>query len=91
MHFSHTADVYSARAHTHIVHLHTWITCIHTHSPQVIYLTSLLEMSVVDMTHKGAVSKIDIETEPSFCGLGPEHAAIGMNNQVRTLKPVLNV
>mmetsp|Transcript_36982 Transcript_36982/g.82211 ORF Transcript_36982/g.82211 Transcript_36982/m.82211 type:complete len:1366 (+) Transcript_36982:300-4397(+) len=49
---------------------------------KVIYLTSLLEMSVVDVTRRATTSRIDIESEPAFCGLGPGHAALGMNNQV---------
>ena len=49
---------------------------------QVIYLTSLQEMTLVDMNNRGVASKLQIESEPSFCGLGPNHAAVGMNNQV---------
>ncbi|GAX77949.1 hypothetical protein CEUSTIGMA_g5391.t1 [Chlamydomonas eustigma] len=49
---------------------------------QVLYLTSLLEMSIVDLNRRGFAIKLDIEKEPAFCGLGPNHAAIGMNNQV---------
>ncbi|MEW5318051.1 MAG: hypothetical protein WDW38_009304 [Sanguina aurantia] len=48
---------------------------------KVIYMTSLLEMSLVDVTRKLAPARIEIETEPSFCGLGPAHAVVGMNNQ----------
>eukprot|EP00967_Tisochrysis_lutea_P019650 scaffold22349_cov21-Tisochrysis_lutea.AAC.3 len=51
------------------------------HHAQVIYLTSLQEMTLVDMSNRGVTSKIEIESEPSFCGLGPNHAAVGMNNQ----------
>jgi len=51
-------------------------------SSKVIYLTSLQEMTLVDMSNRGVTSKIEIESEPSFCGLGPNHAAVGMNNQV---------
>ena len=49
---------------------------------QVLYLTSLLEMSIIDISRRGAAIKIDIDQEPAFCGLGPSHAAIGINNQV---------
>lgn len=34
------------------------------------------------MLRRGVVSKLEIETEPAFCALGPAHAAVGMNNQV---------
>lgn len=49
---------------------------------QVMYLTSMLEMTVIDTSKRGQTLRLDIETEPSFCGLGPNHAAVGMNNQV---------
>ena len=49
---------------------------------QVMYLTSMLEMTVIDTAKRGQPVRLDIETEPSFCGLGPNHAAVGMNNQV---------
>ena len=39
-------------------------------------------MSIVDISRRSAAIKIDIEKEPAFCGLGPNHAAIGINNQV---------
>lgn len=49
---------------------------------KALYLTSLLEMSVSDVHKRGASVRIDLQTEPAFCGLGPSHAAVGMNNQV---------
>lgn len=52
--------------------------------PQIAYLTSLLELTLLDTKAKGTTAKIAIETEPSFCGLGPDHVAVGMNNQVRS-------
>lgn len=52
------------------------------HGTRVMYLTSLLEMSVVDAARQQPPARIDIDTEPAFCGLGPDHAALGMNNQV---------
>eukprot|EP00798_Chlamydomonas_sp_ICE-L_P012670 gene12669-15902_t len=52
------------------------------HMTKVMYLTSLLEMSIVDIHKRLAPVKIALETEPAFCGLGPTHAALGMNNQV---------
>eukprot|EP00899_Mesostigma_viride_P009995 jgi/Mesvir1/18998/Mv18958-RA.1 len=46
------------------------------------YLTSLMEVSVVDVLGQLPPVKIEIETEPLFCALGPAHVALGMNNQV---------
>lgn len=48
---------------------------------RVVYLTSLLEMSVMDITRRAVTAKLTLEMEPSFTGLGPSHAAVGMNNQ----------
>eukprot|EP00873_Tetraselmis_striata_P029142 jgi/Tetstr1/449406/TSEL_036501.t1 len=47
---------------------------------RVAYLTSLQEISVVDVL-SGNKQPVQIETEPSFLGLGPNHVAVGMNNQ----------
>lgn len=52
------------------------------HNTKVIYLTNLLELSILDVNKRTPGTKIDIETEPAFTGLGPNHAAVGMNNQV---------
>ncbi|GFH09592.1 WD_REPEATS_REGION domain-containing protein, partial [Haematococcus lacustris] len=46
------------------------------HATKVMHLTSLLELSVVDVTRRGVVSKVVVESEPAFCGLGPNHAAV---------------
>ncbi|KAG1674427.1 hypothetical protein FOA52_012954 [Chlamydomonas sp. UWO 241] len=54
-----------------------------SHATKVMYLTSVLEVTIADMSSTRAPPvKIDIDSEPAFCGLGPSHAAMGMNNQV---------
>jgi len=47
---------------------------------RLVYLTSLLELSVLDVL-TDETSKIMIETEPAFVALGSMHVAVGMNNQ----------
>lgn len=72
---------------THNGYLHTFLASLPMvydfHASRVLYLTSLLEMTVLDVTKRQSVARIELETEPAFCGLGPHHAAMGMNNQVR--------
>mmetsp|Transcript_37661 Transcript_37661/g.118764 ORF Transcript_37661/g.118764 Transcript_37661/m.118764 type:complete len:1376 (+) Transcript_37661:207-4334(+) len=48
---------------------------------RLVYLTSLLELSVIDVLGHEVPSKIEIETEPAFVALGHSHVAVGMNNQ----------
>ncbi|GLC35581.1 hypothetical protein PLESTB_000191100 [Pleodorina starrii] len=71
---------------THNGYLHTFLASLPMvydyHGTRVLYLTSLLEMTVLDVTKRQTVARIELETEPAFCGLGPQHAAMGMNNQV---------
>jgi hypothetical protein len=56
------------------------------HGSKVMHLTSLMEMSVQDLSRKGGAPMVlEVEVEPAFCGLGPEHAAVGINNQVRSV------
>ena len=44
-------------------------------------LTSLGEMTVHDvMSHSSTV--VQVQCEPSFCSMGPQHLAVGLNNQV---------
>lgn len=47
---------------------------------KVVYLTSLLELSVIDVLSDER-TRVNIETEPAFVALGPNHVAAGMNNQ----------
>jgi WD repeat-containing protein 19 len=49
---------------------------------KVVYLTSLSEVSVVDIATRTLPLKIQLATEPAFCGMGPDHVAAGINNQV---------
>ena len=51
------------------------------HMTRVAYLSSLQEVSVVDVASNHQ-HNIQIETEPAFIGVGPNHVAVGMNNQV---------
>ena len=54
----------------------------------MVYLTSLLELSVVDVLTEQRWA-VRIDTEPAFLALGPAHLATGMNNQVRPTHPLL--
>ncbi|KXZ49298.1 hypothetical protein GPECTOR_22g892 [Gonium pectorale] len=71
---------------THNGYLHSFLASLPMvydfHGQRVLYLTSLLEMTILDVTRRQTVARIELETEPAFCGLGPAHAAMGMNNQV---------
>jgi WD repeat-containing protein 19 len=49
---------------------------------QLLHLTSLAEMSLMDAPSRTLLHSIQTEAEPHVCGLGPRHAAVGINNQV---------
>jgi WD repeat-containing protein 19 len=46
------------------------------------HLTSLNELAVVDLAAGGAPARLQVACEPAFCAVGPEHVAVGVNNQV---------
>ncbi|PNW73788.1 hypothetical protein CHLRE_13g572700v5 [Chlamydomonas reinhardtii] len=70
---------------THNGYMHSFLASLPMvydfHGTRVLYLTSLLEMTLLDVSRRQTVARIELENEPAFCGLGPSHAAVGMNNQ----------
>ena len=48
---------------------------------RVAYMSSLREMSIIDVSTDFPALSLEIDIEPSFIGLGPKHTAIGMNNR----------
>jgi hypothetical protein len=59
-------------------------TVFGAHGGRLAHLTSLSEITVVDLAlGRGAPpSRLQVACEPAFCAVGPEHIAVGMNNQV---------
>ncbi|ELT93993.1 hypothetical protein CAPTEDRAFT_173399 [Capitella teleta] len=51
------------------------------HQTRLVYLTSLLEVTLQDSVQGEQPMPIAIDVEPSFLGLGPFHLAVGMNNR----------
>jgi len=45
------------------------------------YLTSLLEVTVVNQVEEEPPINIAIDIEPTFIACGPYHLAVGMNNR----------
>ncbi|XP_071786835.1 WD repeat-containing protein 19-like isoform X1 [Asterias amurensis] len=45
------------------------------------FLTSLLEVTVVNQVEQEPSLQVNIEVEPTFVALGPYHLAVGMNNR----------
>jgi WD repeat-containing protein 19 len=41
------------------------------------------QMTLLDISKRTTLARMELDSEPAFCGLGPNHAAVGMNNQVR--------
>ncbi|KAL0053124.1 hypothetical protein WJX82_001225 [Trebouxia sp. C0006] len=73
-----TVSTTSGQLHTYLAALpvinSAWGCCL-------AYCTSLQELAVMDVLHKGSQSRITIPTEPAFLALGPNHLAVGMNNK----------
>ncbi|KAL9647005.1 hypothetical protein ABK040_013859 [Willaertia magna] len=53
-----------------------------SHGTNVLILISLRELMIKDEANDKMVAKFEINIEPSFVALGPEHVAVGMNNRV---------
>lgn len=62
----------------------TVIPCLYSaHSHYAAILSSLTEISVVDCQKNNmAVAKAELDVEPSFLNLGPNHFAVGINNSI---------
>ncbi|KAL0039283.1 hypothetical protein WJX79_001413 [Trebouxia sp. C0005] len=73
-----TVSTTTGQLHTYLAALpvinSAWSCCL-------AYCTSLQELAVMDVLHKGSQSRIAIPTEPAFLALGPNHLAVGMNNK----------
>lgn len=52
------------------------------HGARVAHLTSLSELAVVDLGGCAPAARLAVDVEPAFCAVGPEHVAVGINNQV---------
>jgi len=46
------------------------------------HLTSLSELAVTGTASGARPVRLEVECEPAFCAVGPEHVAVGVNNQV---------
>ncbi|GAB6019440.1 WD repeat-containing protein 19 [Chamberlinius hualienensis] len=65
--------------------LHIYLTKLpmisHVCQTRIIYLSSLLEVTVTDYLEKDKLINVSTEVEPSFLSIGPYHFALGMNNR----------
>eukprot|EP00817_Percolomonadidae_sp_ATCC50343_P006499 CAMPEP_0117428804 /NCGR_PEP_ID=MMETSP0758-20121206/8434_1 /TAXON_ID=63605 /ORGANISM="Percolomonas cosmopolitus, Strain AE-1 (ATCC 50343)" /LENGTH=1219 /DNA_ID=CAMNT_0005215371 /DNA_START=468 /DNA_END=4125 /DNA_ORIENTATION=- len=61
----------------------TSIPVIHdNYDTKVLYLTSLSQVCIKDLQDEKVVARFSIDVEPSFMALGPQHAAVGLNNRI---------
>ncbi|XP_064190994.1 WD repeat-containing protein 19 [Anguilla rostrata] len=65
--------------------LHVFLTKLpilgDTCGTRVAYLTSLLEVTVANQVEGESPIAVEVEVEPNFIGVGPDHVAVGMNNR----------
>uniref|UniRef100_H2ZU80 Uncharacterized protein n=2 Tax=Latimeria chalumnae TaxID=7897 RepID=H2ZU80_LATCH len=65
--------------------LHVFLTKLpvlgDTCGTRIAYLTSLLEVTVVNHVEGDPTTTVSVEVEPNFIAVGPYHLAVGMNNR----------
>lgn len=49
---------------------------------RMVVLSSLNELSVINVVSRSPVARVQVDLEPAVVGLGPSHVAAGMNNTV---------
>nr|CCA16506.1 PREDICTED: similar to WD repeat domain 19 putative [Albugo laibachii Nc14] len=52
------------------------------YSKYIAFMSSLREISVVDVTGRDSMMQVAVSIEPSFVALGPRHIAVGINTEV---------
>eukprot|EP00948_MAST-09A_sp_MAST-9A-sp1_P002723 g2723.t1 len=81
-----TEDGYILSVSSTSGYLYTFLVCTPTINAtflsSVAYMSSLQEMSIVDVMSDDEPASIKVDIEPAFIGLGPTYAGIGMNNRV---------
>ncbi|KAJ8410983.1 hypothetical protein AAFF_G00180180 [Aldrovandia affinis] len=65
--------------------LHVFLTKLpilgDTCGTRIAYLTSLLEVTVANQVEGESPVPMEVEVEPNFIAVGPDHVAVGMNNR----------